>query len=114
MAHSLTKTGGVQERIEEMVRRIVVQFNPDKIILFGSHARGEAGPDSDVDLLVVMQPDGPKRERLVVIYGLLAGMGISKDVMIATPEELELYRDAPGTVIRTACREGKVLYDRAA
>lgn len=113
MTHGLAKAGSVQERIDEMVRRIVSQFHPEKIILFGSHARGEAGPDSDVDLLVVMQPQGPKRERLVEIYGLLAGVGISKDVIIATPEELELYRDAPGTVIQIACREGKVLYDRA-
>jgi predicted nucleotidyltransferase len=51
MAHSSIRTGSVQERIEEMVQRIVSQFNPDKVILFGSHARGEAGPDSDVDLL---------------------------------------------------------------
>ena len=44
MAHSLTKTGGVQERIEEMVRRIVARFHPDKVILFGSHARGGSRP----------------------------------------------------------------------
>ncbi|WP_447601732.1 nucleotidyltransferase domain-containing protein [Nitrospira sp. Nam80] len=58
MVHSLTRTGtgSVQE---EMVRRIV---SPEKSILFGSHARGEAGPDSDVDLLVVMQPRESKRE----------------------------------------------------
>ena len=114
MSQILAKAGSVQERIEEMVRRIVSQFNPEKIILFGSHARGEAGPDSDVDLLVVMQPHGSKRERVVEVYGLLAGIGVPKDVMIVTPEEFEIYRDAPGTVIRTACREGKVLYDRAA
>jgi len=60
MVHSLTKAGSLQERIDEMVRRIVSQFHPDKIILFGSHARGEAGPDSDVDLLVVMTVEGPK------------------------------------------------------
>ncbi len=114
MAHNSTTMGSVQERIEEMVQRIVSQFHPDKIILFGSHARGEAGPDSDVDLLVVMQPHGSKRERVVEVYGLLAGMGVPKDVMIVTPEEFDIYRDAPGTVIRTACREGKVLYDRAA
>ncbi len=114
MAHNSTTMGSVQERIEEMVRRIVSQFHPDKIILFGSHARGDAGPDSDVDLLVVMQPHGSKRERVVEVYGLLPGMGVPKDVMIVTPEEFDIYRDAPGTVIRTACREGKVLYDRAA
>lgn len=104
----------VQDSIREMVRRIVSQFNPDKIILFGSHARGTAGADSDVDLLVVMSPHGSKRERAIEMYGLLAGMGVPKDVIVVTPEEFEAYRDAPGTVIRTACREGKVLYERAA
>jgi predicted nucleotidyltransferase len=104
----------VQNAVAEMVRRIVERFHPAKIILFGSHARGTAGTDSDVDLLVVMQPHGSKRERVVEVYGLLAGIGVPKDVVIVTPEEFELYRDVPGTVIRTACREGKVLYDRAA
>ncbi|MCS6302553.1 MAG: nucleotidyltransferase domain-containing protein [Nitrospira sp.] len=104
----------VQDSIQEMVRRIAAQFHPDKIILFGSHARGDARPDSDVDLLVVMHPNGSKRARAVEIYGLLAGMGVPKDVIVVTPEEFEAYRDAPGTVIRTARQEGKVLYDRAA
>ncbi|TKB69759.1 MAG: nucleotidyltransferase domain-containing protein [Nitrospira sp.] len=97
-----------------MVRRIVTRFNPERVIIFGSHARGTAGPDSDVDLLVVMHPHGSKRARAVEIYGLLAGMGVPKDVIVVTPEEFEAYRDAPGTVIRTARQEGKVLYDRAA
>jgi predicted nucleotidyltransferase len=104
----------IQETIREMVRRIAAQFHPDKIILFGSHARGEAGLDSDVDLLVVMPAHGSKRERAIEMYGLLAGMGVPKDVIVVTPEEFEAYRDAPGTVIRTARQEGKVLYERAA
>lgn len=114
MADRVTDSISVQETIAEMVRRIVSQFNPDKIILFGSHARGEAGPDSDVDLLIVIPPHGSKRERVIKLYGLLAGMGVPKDVIVVTPEEFEAYRDAPGTVIRTARQEGKVLYERAA
>ncbi|MBX3330538.1 MAG: nucleotidyltransferase domain-containing protein [Nitrospira sp.] len=106
--------GAVQVTIAEMVRRIVKRFHPERIILFGSHARGTAGPHSDVDLLVVMQPQGSKRRRAVEIHGLLAGMGLPKDVIVVTPEEFEAYRDAPGTVIRTAWQEGKVLHDRAA
>jgi uncharacterized protein len=114
MAERVTESIPVQDSIREMVRRIVAQFNPDKIILFGSHAHGKPGPDSDVDLLVVMSPHGSKRERVVEIYGLLAGMGVPKDVIVVTPEEFEAYRDAPGTVIRTPRQEGKVLYERAA
>ena len=63
MVHSLAKTGSVQERIEETAQRIVSQFQPEKITLFGSHARGEAGLDSDVDLLVVMPVEGRNAER---------------------------------------------------
>jgi predicted nucleotidyltransferase len=114
MADPALKPSTVQDAIAEMVERIVGRFHPERIILFGSHARGTAGPDSDVDLLVVMHANGSKRARAVEIYGLLAGMGVPKDVMVVTPEEFELYRDVPGTVIRTACREGKVLYERAA
>ena len=92
-----------------MVRRIVERFHPERIILFGSHARGTAGSHSDVDLLVVMQPQGSKRRRAVEIHGLLAGIGVPKDVIVVTPEEFDAYRDAPGTVIRTAWHEGKIL-----
>lgn len=104
----------VQVTIAEMVRRIVERFHPERIVLFGSHARGTAGPHSDVDLLVVMEPQGSKRRRAVEIHGLLAGMGLPKDVIVVTPEEFNAYRDAPGTVIRTAWQEGKILHDRAA
>ncbi len=114
MTHTALKTTFIQDAITEMVRRIVTRFNPERVIIFGSHARGTAGPDSDVDLLVVMHPHGSKRARAVEIYGLLAGMGVPKDVIVVTPEEFEAYQDAPGTVIRTARQEGKVLYDRAA
>lgn len=114
MAHPALNMPPVQDTIAEMVRRIVSRFNPDKIILFGSHARGQAGPDSDVDLLVVMTPHGSKRERTIELYGLLAGMGVPKDVIVVSPEEFEAYREAPGTVVRTARHEGKVLYERAA
>ncbi len=114
MAETAFNSTVVPDAIAEMVKRIVRRFDPDKIILFGSHARGTAGPDSDVDLLVVMHANGSKRGRAVEIYGLLAGMGVPKDVVVVTPEEFDRYRNVPGTVIRSALREGKVLYARAA
>lgn len=114
MMHLTKSTNAVQVTIAEMVRRIVERFHPERIVLFGSHARGTAGPHSDVDLLVVMEPQGSKRRRAVEIHGLLAGMGLPKDVIVVTPEEFDAYRDAPGTVIRTAWQEGKILHDRAA
>ena len=114
MVQSARSASAVQAAIAEMVRRIVERFHPDRIILFGSHACGTAGQHSDVDLLVVMRPQGSKRRRAVEIHGLLAGMGVPKDVIVVTPEEFEAYRDASGTVIRTAWQEGKILHDRAA
>jgi hypothetical protein len=66
-----------------------------------------------VDLLVVLDTNGSKRQREVEIYGLLAGMGVPEDVVVVTPEEFETYREIPGTVIRAAFLEGRVLYERA-
>ena len=101
-----------QRIIEEMVRRIAERFDPDCIILFGSHARGTAGPESDADLLVVMPVAGSKRRQAARIDLALAGIGLSKDVILVTPEEVERYRDVAGTIIYPAVREGKVLYER--
>ena len=103
----------VQGKIDEMVRRIVAQFAPDKIVLFGSYARGQAGPDSDVDLLVIKPITGSKRAERVAIRAVLRGMGVAKDIILATPEEVEESRDMVGTLIGPALRDGKVLYERA-
>lgn len=95
-----------------MVRRIVRRFHPERIILFGSHARGEAGPDSDVDLLVVMPVTGSKREKQLEIRLALRGIRVPKDIVVTTPEEFQWRQDVPGTVERPAAQEGKVLYAR--
>lgn len=103
-----------EEIIREMVRRIVEGFHPEMVVLFGSHARGSAGPDSDVDLLVVMPVVGSKRDLTIRIRKALAGMGLAKDVIVATPEELDRYRDLVGTIIYPAMREGRAVYERSA
>ncbi len=103
-----------QTIIQEMVRRIVNKFDPVQIILFGSYARGTAGPDSDVDLLVVMPFTGRHVDKCVEVRIILSGMGLAKDVFVVTPEEVQKYRDIVGTIIKTAVHEGKVLYERAA
>lgn len=108
------KTIDAQEIIQEMARRIVEKFDPIQIILFGSYARGTAGPDSDVDLLVVMSLEGSKMDKCVEIRLELRGMGLSKDVIVITPEEARNYRDVIGTIIYPAFHEGKILYERSA
>jgi len=101
-----------QEQIREMVQRIVRQFMPEKIILFGSHARGSAGPDSDVDLLIVMPVAGSKREKVVEIGVALHDIRIAKDLIVVTPEEFEWRKDTIGTIEWPAWHEGKVVYAR--
>ena len=98
--------------IRAMVDRIVRAFSPERIILFGSHARGTAGPDSDVDLLVVMPVTGSRRNLATRIELEISGESIPKDVIVVTPEEVERDRDEVGTVIRPAMREGRALYER--
>lgn len=102
-----------QKIIDRMVRRIVEQFDPDQIILLGSHARGSAGPDSDVDLLVVMPVSGSKREKQLEIRKSLYTFRIPKDIIVTTPEEFAWKKDIPGTIERPAALEGKVMYARS-
>lgn len=100
--------------LETIVKRITSHTRAERIILFGSWARDTAGPDSDLDLLVVMDVAGSKRQQANQVDLLLEGIPLPTDVIVATPQEFEKYRDCPGTVIREAAREGKVLYERAA
>ena len=104
----------IESAIEEMVRIIVERFDPERIVLFGSHARGDAGPDSDVDLLVILRFTGSKREKEVEIGVALHEIRTPKDIVVVSPEEVERFADVAGTIIRPALREGKILYERAA
>ena len=104
----------VQEKIDELVSRIVERFRPEKIILFGSYARGTAGQDSDADILVVMPVKGSKRKKATEIDVALVGLDLPVDVIVVTPEELERNKNQIGTIIYPALKEGKVLYEKAA
>jgi predicted nucleotidyltransferase len=103
-----------ESAIRQAVERIATRFHPYKIILFGSRARGQGGPNSDADLLVVMPVSGSKRQQAVQIDLALEGIPIPIDLIVVTPDEVERFRDVTGTIIREAVREGKVLYERAA
>jgi len=103
----------VQKQIQQMVDRIVEQFHPERIILFGSHARGDAGPDSDVDLLVVMPVEGSKREKRLEIRTVLHDIGLSKDILVTTPEDFEWRKEVVGTIEYPASHEGEILYARS-
>jgi predicted nucleotidyltransferase len=100
------------ELIPVMIDRIVRDFHPVRILLFGSHARGEAGPESDVDLLVVLPEVADKRQAAVEIRRALREFPVCKDIIVTTVEEISRRGDLVGTVLRPALREGKVLYER--
>ena len=96
-----------------MVRRLVRQFDPEQIILFGSYARGTAGPDSDVDLLVVMPVTRAQKAALEIAMGVaLHDVGVPKDIVVVTPDEVTQKRNITGTIIYPALREGQLLYVR--
>jgi predicted nucleotidyltransferase/DNA-binding XRE family transcriptional regulator len=105
-------TSSVRKAIQHMVNRIVERFRPEKVILFGSHARGEARPDSDVDLLVVMPAQGSKREAQLRVRSALRDIRVPKDVLVSTPDEFAWRQRVAGTIERLASLEGRVLYVR--
>ena len=99
-----------EETIQEIVRRIVRVASPDKIIVFGSAARGEMGPNSDVDILVVKRGEFHQGHLTGEIYMSLIGVGQAVDVIVATPEEVERARRCPGLVAPSILGEGRVVY----
>lgn len=99
-----------QSILDEIVRRVVAVAHPDRIILFGSAARGQMGPDSDLDLLVV-KSGVPHRRRLAqAIHRNLFGVGMPVDIIVVTPEDIQAFQDKVGTIIGPALKEGKLLY----
>ena len=102
----------VKNQIRRMVDRIVRQFDPERIILFGSHARGDADADSDVDLLVVMPVSGLKRDLALEIRAALRDFHVPKDIIVTAPEDFAWRKDVVGTIEYPAVQEGKVLYAR--
>jgi uncharacterized protein len=98
------------DQVKDLVRRIVDTAHPEKVILFGSTARGEAGRYSDIDVAVVV-PDGTHR-RLTErhIYRAMIGFKLPVDVVVVTQSDLKKYENSPGLVYREILREGTLLY----
>ena len=99
-----------QRKLKEIIRRIVKVAKPEKIIMFGSAARGQMGPNSDVDLLVVKGGKYNRSRLAGDIYVNLHGVGQAVDVILVTPEEVERYRNTHCLIIKPALREGKEVY----
>ena len=113
------RTWGVpvtEDLLELMVRRIVSEVDPVKIILFGSRARGDAKPDSDVDVVVIESggfADGRSRiKEAARLYHVLADVRVCKDILVYSEEDVEYWKDSLNYVLARALREGRVLYER--
>jgi predicted nucleotidyltransferase len=100
------------EVLSKATERLVSAFQPHRIILFGSQARGTADERSDVDILVVCPVSDNRRAMMVAMDRALRGLNFARDIIVVTPEEFERDRHIPGTVARPAWREGKILYER--
>ena len=106
-------TQDLSELLQEITRRIRETTTPERIILFGSYARGDPGPDSDLDLLVIVEGIIHTRQESTRIRRALRGLLVPIDIIVATPAQIERYRDSIGLIYGPALREGKVLYERA-
>ena len=99
-----------QEALDDAVRRIVEAFHPKRIVVFGSVARGEAGPDSDLDLFVEMDSDLQPVERGIAVRRVLRDVGFPMDIFVYTPAEVAEARTRFGNLMTYIDTEGKVLY----
>ncbi|MDE0373830.1 MAG: nucleotidyltransferase domain-containing protein [Rhodospirillales bacterium] len=105
-----------EQLLQRMTTTIVEVVDPEQVILFGSHARGAAGTDSDIDLVVIeAEPFGPGRDRGAEetrLWRALAKFHVPKDILVYSREEVDYWRNSLNHVLARALREGKVLYER--
>ena len=99
-----------QSILERIIQRIVEVADPEKIILFGSAARGEMGRNSDIDLLIIKEGED-ELDLMARIYRNLRGVGAAVDAIVVSPEDVERYRDSHALIIKPALREGRVVYE---
>ena len=104
------------ELLDRMVRAIVDEVDPEKVVLFGSRGRGDAKADSDVDLLVIeaepFGPDRPKHQEMLRLNRAVRDVRVPKDILVFSNEEVEYWHDSLNHVLARALREGRVLYER--
>ncbi len=97
---------------QKLIQRINTAGNPTKVVLFGSRARGDHQPDSDLDILIVEESDVPRMKRSRRYRKALKGFFPAKDIVVWTPDEVEEWQNVPNAFITTILNEGQVLYER--
>jgi len=100
----------LEDTLNEIVKRILLVVHPKKIILFGSAVRGEMGPNSDLDLLVIVPSSEHQRKTSQKIYRNLIGVGFAADIVVVTEKNVERYKNNIGMIIKPALEQGRVLY----
>ncbi len=110
MKSSMSGTKISAAQIRKICERIVQEFNPEKVILFGSHAYGKPKPDSDLDLMVVMQFEGDPLEKAVSVLNRLNVL-VPIDLLVRTPEQIEQRLAIDDRFIREIIERGKVIYE---
>jgi len=103
----------LSDQLPEITQRIVQTSNPEKIILFGSYARGNFGADSDLDLLIIVPNIQHLRQKSLRVRRALRGLLAPVDIVMATSEQINRLGNQAGLVYQSALSEGKVLYERA-
>lgn len=104
----------ISDQIKQLTKIIINNYKPDKIILFGSRARGDARPDSDIDILVVSDKEKnlPRYKRGLHVRVKLSNILIPKDILFYTHEDFSRWRNVKQSFVSTVVREGVVLYER--
>jgi len=101
-----------RKQLQDITSTILKKFKPKRVVLFGSHARGEAGEDSDLDLFVEMESDRRPPERAIEVSAVFGLRPWSLDVVVYTPAEVARLKKVPGTLLSIIEAEGEVLYER--
>ncbi|HEX7343773.1 MAG TPA: nucleotidyltransferase domain-containing protein [bacterium] len=98
--------------LSEIVSRVIRAVSPEQVIVFGSFARGNNRPESDLDLLIIKESNRPRYERAIPIYHALRDIMMAVDVIVYTPAEVKEWSKVRQAFITTALREGRVLYEK--